>query len=319
MKNNFKVAWFTIALLMCLMIADRTFSQGDIVVSPVIIEEEARARDILEFSLKITNQGTAKVNVYPLVNDISIEEGKQEFLPSSLSDKARSLTSWIRLSRGAIELWPSEQKEVPFSVNVNLNVKPGKYYAVITLAQGATRLEAEERALKFNQPQILISLEVKEEEGGMQVKQFQTESKVYLKPAVKFLLSIENTGRKAITASGIISIYNKRGEEVGSIEVNPQDTVIESLKTGLLSYAWQGAGDWGRHQARLTLTYGQDKRAWQETIYFWFFPWQLLIFFSGALLFVGLGLVLLIFKKLKKYRSQATSSKIIDLSSVSER
>jgi len=272
-----------------------SFAQSEVTVSPTIIDHKVKARDILELSVKITNNTSSKVNLYPIVNDISITEGRQEFLEPSLLDKSTSLARWIQISRGVIELRPGEAKEIPFSVHVNLYAKPGKYYAVIIFAQGSTRAEAEAKALKLNQPQVLLNIEVEEHIiERAQIQKFQTEKNFFLNFPVKFLLGIENTGNREIKPVGSIHIYNRRGEEVGSVDVNRDLAAIVPQAYNLFENLWQSKKGFGQYKAVLAAEYGnEEKRDLQDTIYFWVLPWQFLIFFGGGLLVLIILLLLL--------------------------
>jgi len=294
--NKILQTCFFLLLTFCLsLITNTVFAQGEIAVSPTIIDQKAEARDILELSVKITNNTSSKVNLYPIVNDISITEGRQEFLEPSLLDKSTSLARWIQISRGVIELRPGEAKEIPFSVHVNLNAKPGKYYAVITFAQGSTRVEAEAKALKLNQPQVLLNIEVEEHIiERAQIQRFQTEKNFFLNFPVKFLLGIENTGNREIKPVGSIHIYNRRGEEVGSVDVNQAQAAIVPQAYNLFENLWQSKKGFGQYKAVLAAEYGnEEKRDLQDTIYFWVLPWQFLIFFGGGLLVLIILLLLL--------------------------
>jgi hypothetical protein len=263
------------------------------------------------------NNTGSKVDLYPIVNDISIKEGRQEFLDPSLMDKSTSLARWIQISRGVIELWPGESKEIPFSIHVNRYAKPGKYYAVITFSQGSTRVEAEAKALKLNQPQVLLNIEVEEHIiEKAQIQKFQTEKKIFLNFPVKFLLEIENIGNREIRPEGYIHIYNKRGEEVGSININQaQIAAIAPAATGFFTNIWQPERGFSQYKAVLAAEYGnKEKRDLQDTIYFWVLPWQFLIFFGGGLLILIIISLWLILKKFKNYSSRSSyPDKVVDL------
>lgn len=292
-----------IIIICCLLlVAPVVLAQGGIVVSPVIIEQKAEARDILEFSVKIINNTRSKVDLYPIVNDISIEEGRQEFLDPSLLDKSTSLARWVRISRGVIELWPGEEKEIPLSIYVNLSAKPGKYYTTVTFAQGSNRPEAEERALKLNQPQVMLNIEVEEHIiEKAQILKFQTDKNFFLKFPVKFLLEIENIGNREIKPEGSINIYDRRGQEIASIDINQTQAGIASAAKNLFENIWQTKKGFGRYKAVLRAEYGdKEKRDLQGTIYFWVLPWQMLIFFSGGFLVLIIALFLVISRKPKR-------------------
>ena len=302
----YKFLLISFVACLLLLVANSSLAQQAIVVTPAVIDQKAEARDILEFSVKITNNTLSKVNLYSIINDISVKEGRQEFIEPSLLDKSTSLARWIEISRGVIELWPAQTKDIPFSVHVNLNAKPGKYYAVIIFAQGSTRAEAEAKASKLNQPQTLLNIEVEENIiEKAQLQQFKSEKNFFLNFPVKFLLGIENTGNREIKPVGSIHIYNRRGEEVGSVDVNQAQAAIVPQAYNLFENLWQSKKGFGQYKAVLAAEYGnEEKRDLQDTIYFWVLPWQFLIFFGGGLLVLIILLLLLIRKRLGNYSAQ---------------
>ena len=284
MNKILKTCFLSFIACFLSLVANYSLAQEGIVVTPTIIDRKVEARDILELSVKITNNTPFKVDLYPIVNDIS---------PST------SLARWIEISRGVIELWPDQTKDIPLSVHVNLYAKPGKYYAVIIFAQGSTRAEAEAKALKLNQPQVLLNIEVEEHIiEKAQIQKFQTEKNFFLNFPVKFLLGIENTGNREIKPAGSIHIYNRRGEEVGSVNINQAQAAIVPQAYNLFENLWQSKKGFGQYKAVLAAEYGnEEKRDLQDTIYFWVLPWQFLVFFGSGLLILIILLSWLIFKK----------------------
>ncbi len=271
----------------------------DVKITPVIIDQKARPRDILEFSISIKNIGDSKVRLYAIVNDISVEEGRQEFLDPSLLSKSTSLARWVRINRDMIELWPGEEKDIPLSIEVSPTAKPGKYYAVITFAHGTTFYDAEKRALELNQPQLMLNIEIEEHIiEKAQVKQFQTEKKLFLKTPVKFLLEIENIGNRSLSPQGFIYIYNRKGEEVGTIPINQTLASISPLATEFFDASWNPTKALGQYKARLVARYGtKDEKDLQDTIYFWIIPrWFLLATIGGNLILIFL-LISFFFKR----------------------
>ncbi len=298
----------------CLAIHQETES---IIVTPIIIDTKAEARDILEFEIKISNPKNSKVDIYPIVNDILTEEGKQEFLDPSLMDKSISLARWIKISRGIIELGPGEEKIIPLKIEVNLYARPGKYYAAITFAEGSNRDMAESQQLLAGQSELRINLEVEEHIiEKAQIKQFGVNKNIFLKPPVKFFLEIENIGNREITPQGFISIYNRQGEERKTLDINQlQNNILPANSDSFENY-WLEKGSFGRYKAVLIMEYGNyGKRDLQDTIYFWIVPWPILIFGAGGLLVFLLALIFII---LKSFYSKNTYPHLSGSRSLSE-
>lgn len=321
---NFVNKFLFVFLTFCLFFWSNIFlvqgelidNTGAVVVTPTIIDQKAKARDLLEYSLILKNSSPAVVFLYPIVNDISIQDGKQEFLDPTLLSKANSLARWIDISRGVIILKPGEERTIPLAVKINLEAQVGRYYVAITFSDGPNRPEAEKNALKFNQPQVILSVEVEENViEKAQIRNFQSKGKLFIKSPVTFTLEIENIGNRGIKTVGYINIYNRRGQEVGRIDLNQNGEDIQPQSKQLADYLWQAQGGLGQYKAKLTIEYGQlAARDLQDTIYFWFVPWPILIVLGVALMILFL-LCILSVKKIRKspLLSDHPPSRVIDL------
>lgn len=262
------------------------FAQSpDFTVTPVMIDEKAKARDILKKSLTIINTGDKKISLYPFVNNIDANDGEKEFKTVSGSqDLADSLANWIELSRGVIELSPGEEKTVPFIIRVNFNAKVGSYHAQLSFNKGSTRSQAEKNK---NSVSVLINLEVLSDiKEKMQLGKFTTDRIFFSGDDVLFNYQLENIGNKTVTPRGEIRIYNRRGEEIAAIDANSKNTPFEPDKTALLASAWSSAKGFGKYKAFLNLDYGENQTASiQDTIFFWVIPWKMLVGVFMASLF----------------------------------
>lgn len=87
------------------------FTRAEVSVWPIVIDAEAKPRDLLEYSITIKNSGQTIARLYPIIRDIS-ENGDQ--------DEANSLAGWIEIPRGRIELLPGEEKEIPFFPSISI-------------------------------------------------------------------------------------------------------------------------------------------------------------------------------------------------------
>src|SRR5688572_7568545 len=113
--------YFTITLLFALCALPLpSFAAQDLTVTPVVIDERGKARDIINETISITNTSGHKLTLYPSVNDVRHADGAQAFEQASTADEAsRSLSNWIELSRGVIELGPGEEKTVQFVIRIS--------------------------------------------------------------------------------------------------------------------------------------------------------------------------------------------------------
>lgn len=305
MKKIISVAALAVIVLAFFQVAPPLEAAEEITVSPTIIDEKAEARDILEYTVKIENPTEAKVELYPIVNDLDEAEGRQEFIDPSRLDKATSLARWVEITRGVIELGPGQAKEIPLKISVNLAALPGKYYAQIIFARGSSRPEAEKAAGELNQPRLAINVEIGEHVVERAEKNlFKAERNINLGGPVNFLLSVKNIGNKEIAPKGVLLVYDRDERQVSEIDVNRSGQAIGPEATSDFRLSWDSGGRIGRFKAKLELEYGSsDSRDLGDSIFFWVIPPWFIFSFTAALAVLVLSLSLLIARLLSHGRA----------------
>jgi len=259
-------------------------------VTPVVIDEKGKPRDILKQSIKVINTSERKLQLYPSVNNVHKTEGEQEFVPAQNGDDRKdSLANWIELSRGVVELGPGEEKEIPFVIRINVTALVGSYHAVISFSEGGARSAAE---AKSPLGEVTVNVEVQDDvKEIMQLNKFGTDSFFLSGDDVLFDYSVENIGNQELQPKGEIRIYNRRGEEVAAVPVNADGKTISPSQLTQFASVWSGAEGFGRFKAFLTVNYGKVQTASvQDTVYFWVVPWKQLL-----MLIVVTALMLLVF------------------------
>ncbi len=258
---------------------------ADITVVPVVVDKKAKVRDILKESFTIKNETSRKVNLFPSVNDIHTEDGKQVFVSAQdATDREASLSNWIELSRGAIELNPGEERVIPYVVRVTANALPGTYHASISFAEGSIRDEARaiSAAITVN---VEIQADIKEQ---LQLNKFISDSIFFSGDDVVFNYSLENIGNQPLQPKGEIRIYDRRGREVAAIPVNENGKSVSPDAAEQLASVWETASGFGKYKAFLNVDYGSANKAQvQDTVFFWIIPWQQLLgLFVGSLIVI---------------------------------
>lgn len=252
-------------------------SEPQLIVTPVVIDEKAKARDILKETLTIENVSNRKLNLYPSVNDVDVASGTEQFVSAqSGEDRKDSLANWIELSRGVIEISPGEKKEIPFVIRVNLNALPGAYHANISFFEGSTREQAEAtRPLAVAVVNTEVQADIKE---TMQLNKFLTDNFFFSGDDVLFTYQLENIGNQQLKPKGEIRIYDRKGREVASVPVNQEGKVFTPDEAAQLASAWSAATGFGKFKAFLNIDYGSNQNGTlQDTVFFWIIPWQQLL------------------------------------------
>ncbi len=261
---------------------------GELTVTPVVVDQKAKSRDILKQSITITNSSNRKLNLYPSVNDVHAEDGTEAFVSAqSGAERSDSLANWIELSRGVIELSPGETREIPFVIRVNLNALPGTYHADISFFEGSNREGAEAgRPLAIVTVNTEVQADIKE---SMQLNKFITDNFFFSGDDVLFNYQLENIGNQDLKPKGEIRIYDRKGREVAAIPINSEGKSFTPDEAGQLAAAWSAAQGFGKFKAFLNIDYGNNQNgSLQDTVYFWIIPWQQLL----AIFVVSLGAII---------------------------
>jgi len=258
-------------------------------VSPVVANEKAKARDIIKKELVVTNNTDRRIDLYITVENIDPTQGAQEFTSPAVSDLSTSLANWVEITRGVIELSAGESRKIPYLIHVNLTAKPGNYYARIQFQKGAKRQEAE--ASKEGTALMLNVEVVDDAKERLQLGNFISEDSIIFGESVSFSYLLENVGNRLIEPRGSIRIFNRKGEEVGSVPLNADGTEIDPDNKKQLAAVWSASGRFGKYKAFLDLEYGENQLASvQDTIYFWVFPWkEMIVSLSGVFILAFFG------------------------------
>ena len=199
-----------IALFAAPLVVFADTSMG-LTVMPVVFDEKGKARDIINETITLSNTSTYPLELYSSVNDVNDATGQQPFQyaqnSSGLSD---SLSNWIELTRGVIDLAPGEVKSVPFVITINENAVPNMYHANITFGEGNTRDQAQAAAPLAT---VSVNLEVDADiKIAMQLNKFTSDNIVFTGDDVLFNYQLQNIGNQVVQPEGEIDIYDRNGQ-----------------------------------------------------------------------------------------------------------
>ena len=267
--------------------ADTALRRQGVTVTPVVANEKAKPRDILKKELTVSNGTDAQVSLYMVVSNIDPESGDRVAGGPTESDLSTSFANWIEITRGVIDLAPGESRKIPYLIHVNLNARPGGYFARIGLHQGGNRAMAE-----GGDPvaELVLNMEVIDDANErLQLGGFTTGDSIVLGDAVSFSYLLENVGNRLVEPRGSIRIFNRKGEEVGSVPLNADGEEISPENKRQLAASWAASGRFGKYKAFLNLEYGESQLASvQDTVYFWVFPWKEILTALVGVLVLGI-------------------------------
>jgi hypothetical protein len=276
----------------CAIILPSVSQAYDYVVTPPVIELTVEARDLREQEIKISNNGSTPLKIFPTVNAVTTgEDGAiASFLSPSMTDQKTSITSWIAISRARLELAPGETKRIPINFTINPQAVPGDYYAFIGFASGDKRDEAENAVMRGGVPGVMVRLALPDTTTErLRLQKFLAPRYVTGQKESAITYILENTGDTPVVPRGEIILYDVRGEEVGAIPVNLDGQTIAPKSTAEFSAIVPETGEFGRHKAFLNIEYGDKQKAnLYDTTYFTVVPLKLLALIFAILLAVSL-------------------------------
>jgi hypothetical protein len=287
-------AFVTLVLAVACLLPQLTlvkFAQAAAVtVDPLVLDHQGLPRDIIKGSFKITNPNHYKTTVFTTTKNFDPAKGEQKFIEPGVADQTNSLATWISVASKMIELNPGETQSIPYEININMRAEKGVYHAVMFFPQGSSRTEAESQlstASKLN-----VNLTVGDDsKDRLQVGKF-TGSNLVLTSKAHFIATVNNTGNTTLKPSGEVRIYNKGGEEVGTIKVNENGDSVAPGETKQFDINWDKARGFGKYKAQLVMEFGDKQfQTYQDSIYIWLLPWPLLLFI--IMIIFGLGLLLI--------------------------
>ena len=270
-------------------------------VTPMLIEHSVEPRDMLEETVKITNTSGRKLRIFPTVNQITLGEGGEikSFVPPSMSDNTTSITSWISVTRGRVEINPGETIKIPLNITVNPNAVAGEYHAFIGFAEGSKRDEAEALVMEGRAPGVVMRLSLVEKRSEyLRLNRFVINRFVTNHADATVSFELENVGGLPITPTGEIIFYDSRGVEIAAVTVNDEKKSIQANDTAKFSQVLPDVGTIGKRKALLNIEYGTTQRAnLYDTTYFNVIPLLPLIVIFGVLLLLSVLLVLYYHKR----------------------
>lgn len=275
-------------------------------VSPLLIDHTVEQREVITETITITNlEPKRMVTVYASPHEIELGENGEikTFVDPSMTNRSETVTSWLEITRANIKIMPGESVDVPLTIRINPNAKPGRYHAFIGFADSSTYDGAISQVMTGTAPGVVVRISLDEDRnvflrlGRFVVDRFVTDT---TEEVVHF--AIENPGEDPVVPEGEIIIYDSRGNEVGTIPVNEERLTIAPGNQQEFSGTMPVESGYGRHKALLALEYinGDEQTATlHDTTFFYIVPLELLITIFVAILIFSVAIALII-----HYRTQ---------------
>lgn len=281
-------------LLLVAILCLPVVSQAQQVVSPVLVDREVQPRDKESVTITLENPTERQIRVYPTVNEVTVDDAGTitEFTNRSQSDNRVTVTSWLAINRGRIELSPGETREVSLELDVHPQAAPGVYHTFIGFPSGGNRPAAAAKVTSNEAPGSLVRIEVlKDLSAYLTLGQFSVDKFITDPKGETLTYTIENPSETPLQPTGEIIVYGSYGEELGAVELQDLPTIAPQTEEAFTVTMPDVEQRFGRNKAMLAIRYGEGQTALlQDTIYFYQVPlYRLLAIFLLTLL-VAMGI-----------------------------
>lgn len=285
-----------LALSVLLCALPQAWANAAITATPVLIDHTVEARDIFSETITLTNTASVPLRLFASVHEITLSEGGgiESFVPASMSDRAVSVTSWIAIDRGRLQVAPGESITLPVNFRVNHNAAPGLYHAFIGFGTGSNRDEAEAKTLAGQSEGVLVRLAINDTRTEqLRLARFTVDRFVTTAADNTLTYAVSNPGDIGLVPEGEVVLYNARGEEVGAFPINAGKREIAPGETVDFTESGLPEGLFGKYKAFLRLEYGAQRAAVHDTAFFYAAPIEYLVGLFVTLFAVVMGFLLL--------------------------
>ena len=308
--------------LLLLIIFGLGFSQGvlALTVSPPVIELGGNPGQEVKSIIRLFNETDQTVNVWTSTADFGAKKGEEgEPVFYEPTEKENDLSKWIKIVPGPISIPPLSWQSIPFSVKIPNNADPGGHYAAIFF--GNRPPEKSKAVGIVSKVGSLVLLRVTgdiHEEGKLLTFSLKDKKKFFEFLPVTFEIRFQNSGNVHLKPQGEIVITDMVGKVEGRVPVNKVRSGGNVLPNSIRKYeaSWvkkeyreipstfwgkvlaeKNNFAFGKYRANLTLEYGLNPKKAYGVLYFWVFPWHLIL--VSAIGFILL--ILLLYFGIKRY------------------
>ncbi|MFH2085859.1 MAG: hypothetical protein ABII21_03700 [bacterium] len=250
--------------------------QVSLVVSPPRIDLEGKPGDILQKTIKITNNSESQeLSLQAETANFIVEDNQGTPIKVTESASGRYLASpWFTLERSAFILGPKETTQLVVLINIPVDALPGGHYAGVFFKPVPAKGLKETVSYTATEIGSLFGITIAGDlEYDALIKNFSVKTVVSEFGPIDFSADIENQSDTHIRPRATITIHDLVGRKLADI---PMDEVnIFPFTSRTLHGTWDNVWGFGRYTAALTVSYGPGLVT-TRVLYFWIVPYRLI-------------------------------------------
>lgn len=313
MKTISKIALSLASLLIVASIfAPLSHAQEvSLVLSPPRVDLEGKPGDILQKTIKITNNsGDQELNLKAIVSNFIVQDDLGTPIKVTETASGRYLASpWFTLERSELTLAPKETAQLVVIINIPKDALPGGHYAGIFFEPIPPRGLKKTVSYTTTQVGSLFGITIAGDiKYDALIKDFKVATNISEFGPIDFTTVIENQSDTHIRPKINIVIQDMIGRKLVDLPLDEINIFPYASRT--LEGIWDTVWGLGRYTATLTATYGPGLVA-TRVLYFWIMPYRL-IAAIGVVLLVIIALFIIVRRHLK-HREDTRDNEIDNL------
>jgi hypothetical protein len=269
-----------------------------ITLVPATVEKGANPGEVLEETLKITNESQIEREYFVYKRNIKgVEAGGVPIFAEEGSEKtAFEMSEWIDIPSDPIRVPPNSTVDLPITIRVPDSATPGSHFSGIFISQEPPKMRTLGAGVGYEVASIFSIRISGDIIDTARIRAFSTDKLLYGSKNVVFNTKIENQGNILIRPRGPVSIKSMFSSKPETFTVNESLAGVFPGTTRDFQFAWDAEGiGFGRYEAVLALAYdGEDgQKTIDASLYFWVFPTKIILaVLAGFVGIIAIGYVL---------------------------
>ncbi len=263
-------------------------------IAPPVIYQTANPGQTIKLQIFLRNVSKGNLIVRGQANDFTAsgEDGTPKLILDSKESDPYSLRDWVS-PPSSLLIVPKEIKTMNITVRVPRDASPGGHYGVIRFTATPPELDGTGVSLSASLGALVLLTVNGDIKEDLSVKEFYTNkdgkrSSIFESTPINFVERFENKGNVHEQPTGQVTITNMFGKKVAAVNVNvpPKSVLPGSIRKFEQPLNKEVIGNkklFGRYRAKLSVTYGEDKKVLTASLAFWIIPYKLI-----ALTIIGL-------------------------------
>lgn len=261
-----------------------------ITVTPPTVSVTGNPGYYTEGTMGIINDSDSPITFKAEMHDFIVQDnaGTPEILPANTLMTTYSAAAWMGVTPQIFTIQPKKRQNLNYFIQIPANARPGGHYAAVVFAPANAKSTVENTGSQVNgQVGTLFSIAVNGpiKESASVTKFFTNAFQEY--GPVNILSQIKNYGDLHIRPQGYITVSDMLGRKailpLKENNIFPQAArdYENQFGTSLMI---------GRFKAELLASYGVNNNLpLAATIYFWVFPWKIVVVTTLIVIAIILG------------------------------